>query len=623
MAYKITSEKGKEIAKNLTTGSSYTASDGSVWTKQANGTVSVQHNGTTYNNAYSPATSNKLVIGKSSNSTTSPSTSSTSTGSSSSGSSSSTSSSSSSYSPYTNNGYTIGSDKGKSIAQTLPIYGTYEASDGSVWTKNADGTISVKHNGKTYDNAYTPTDYSTLIRQQIAAGVPYQDVQNAILARENKALNDASLSKYAYDDVYNMAWNYILEQQEKENYKNAQKDAERYMNDYMSDNPQPDAPETDPRIEKLLNAILNREDFSYDAMSDPLYQQYREMYQREGDRAMRDTLAEVAASAGGMNTYAVTAAQQANNYYNSQLNDMIPQLYQLAYDMYLDDKQSMVQDLGLLQDMDATQYARYRDTMNDWYNDKQFAYGMYTDALNQGNWQTNFDYNVQQANKEFSYNDYWKNKEFDYNDYWNNKQFDYNDYWKNKEFNYNDYWNNKEFDYNAGRDQIADSRYDDTTAYEREKYEQETAYNQVLDLIGNGVTTIDPALMEKAGLSQDAVNQMVTFFQTQYGVTPTSGGGSGGGGGSRSSGGGGSSSSYGYTGSSSGDDWTEVVIEAGLPQVLSPKAVANLHASGAIYEDSNGKTTVNPAFAGKSVTQILDDYEKVKQGQLPGLSRLF
>ena len=33
------------------------------------------------------------------------------------------------------------------------------------------------------------------------------------------------------------------------------------------------------KIDQLLNQILNREDFSYNAESDPLYQQYREQYE--------------------------------------------------------------------------------------------------------------------------------------------------------------------------------------------------------------------------------------------------------------------------------------------------------------------------------------------------------
>lgn len=138
-------------------------------------------------------------------------------------------------------------------------------------------------------------------------------------------------------------------------------------------------------IENILGEILSREDFSYNVENDPLYAQYKTMYNREGDRAMRDTLAEAAASAGGMNSYAITAAQQANNYYASQLNDKIPELHQLAYEMYLQDKESKVQDLGLLSQLDETQYNRYRDTMSDYWDDKTFAYGAYTDAVTQGN----------------------------------------------------------------------------------------------------------------------------------------------------------------------------------------------------------------------------------------------
>ena len=93
----------------------------------------------------------------------------------------------------------------------------------------------------------------------------------------------------------------------------------------------------DAQIDALLNQYLNREKFSYDAESDPLYQQYRDIYTREGNRSMNDTLAAAAAGAGGMSSYAMTAAQQANNYYMAQLGDKIPELQQLAYEMYMDD----------------------------------------------------------------------------------------------------------------------------------------------------------------------------------------------------------------------------------------------------------------------------------------------
>lgn len=148
------------------------------------------------------------------------------------------------------------------------------------------------------------------------------------------------------------------------------------------------------QIDDMLNKILNREAFSYNAEEDPLFQQYREQYNREGQRAMNDTLASVASGAGGMNSYAVTAASQANDSWNAQLMDRIPELYEMAYQMYLDDIEGQVRDLGLLQGMDDTQYNRYRDTMADWRDDRDFAYGAYRDDMGDYQWQQNFDYNA-------------------------------------------------------------------------------------------------------------------------------------------------------------------------------------------------------------------------------------
>ena len=335
--------------------------------------------------------------------------------------------------------YNIGSDKGKEIAKNMTVGSTYKASDGSTWTKKADGSVSVTHQGVTTNNAYKPTssgssgsssggttsgrytstggDIGLYGKNQIANGVNWEEVLRTYNDRQNKAITTEGLSQYANDEIQQEMWNYIVNAQKAEN----QQTQQDYIDNFTYDEEKPTySSQYDPAMMELLDKILNRDDFSYDAQNDPLYQQYAAMYRQEGDRAMQETLAEAAASAGGMNSYAITAAQQANNYYNSQLNNKIPELYQLAYEMYLQDKESDVQDLGILQGLDDRNYNRYRDTMQDFYNDKNFAYGIYQDAVQQGNWQQNFDYNSAVGDRDYNYTvsqgnlaNSWKEKEWD------------------------------------------------------------------------------------------------------------------------------------------------------------------------------------------------------------------
>lgn len=151
------------------------------------------------------------------------------------------------------------------------------------------------------------------------------------------------------------------------------------------------------QIDALLDSVLNREGFSYDVESDPLYQQYRKQYIREGDRAMRDTMGNAAALTGGYgSSYGTTAGSQAYDYYLSQLNDRVPELEQLAYQKYQDEGTALLNRLSALQAMEDQDYSRYRDQINDYYTDQTFNYQKEQDALSQKNWQAQFDYQKEQ-----------------------------------------------------------------------------------------------------------------------------------------------------------------------------------------------------------------------------------
>ena len=346
------------------------------------------------------------------------------------------SNSNSTYNPYSGIGYDVNTDY-QAIINDAVAKSDYKTAALAEQARNAKivGTGSKLATTNKYGGYLTP-DYGTIGQNQMASGANWEDVLSTYNSRYNKAMTTEGLQQYSNDAIQQQMWQYIQDNMRYSSQADAQAMLNQWLSEYERNNPQPEyTSQYDAQIDALLNQILNREDFSYDVMNDPLYQQYAQMYQREGDRAMKETLAEAAAGAGGMNSYAVTAASQANNYYNSQLNDKIPELYQLAYSMFLNDKESQVQNLGLLQNMDATQYSRYRDTMNDYYNDKSFAYGAYMDAINQGNIDRDFNYNSTLAYQDYLNNNIWNNRE------WNEKQAD-------KEFE------NNRYDQSTAKDEV-------------------------------------------------------------------------------------------------------------------------------------------------------------------------
>lgn len=163
------------------------------------------------------------------------------------------------------------------------------------------------------------------------------------------------------------------------------------------------------QIDSLLDEILNRPDFSYDFNDDPLYQQYKDQYTQQGRLAMQDTMGQAAALTGGFgNSYAQSVGQQAYQGYLQQLNNVIPELQQNAYGMYMDEGNTMRTNLGLLQGMDEMDYGRYRDDVDDYYRDLQYYYNRYNDMSDR-----EYDRYANDLNAWLADRDYWYNKSQD------------------------------------------------------------------------------------------------------------------------------------------------------------------------------------------------------------------
>ena len=359
-------------------------------------------------------------------------------------------------------------------AAQLEVERNYKVDD-----MNALGTNT---NGYTTTNDYAgwldTTDYGTIAKQQMAYGASPDEVQETYNNRYNKADGTIGLQQYADDALMQQMLAYINSAQDTE--------LPEFDEEYWTEN-QPTFSDNYAGIsEELFNKILSRENFSYNAEDDPLYQQYAEMYRREGDRARENTLADIASSAGGMNSWAVTAAQQAQNNYNAQLGDKIPELYQLAYQMYLNEKASDVENLGLANQMSDRQYNRYMDQMNIWRDDRNFAFDYYLSDWDNYKWGTEFNSNVNQNQIA-------------------NDRYD------------------KEWEYGVSTDEYNREQAENETAYNREQAERDDAYNRVLDIISAGGTP-SQELLNAAGVS--AADAAALIASAKANASKSSGGGS-------------------------------------------------------------------------------------------------
>lgn len=250
----------------------------------------------------------------------------------------------------------------------------------------------------------------------------------------------------------------------------------------------------DDTIQDLINQMLNREDFSYDPATDPLYQNYRKQYTREGQRATEDALGAAAAASGGIpSSYASTAAGQAANYYAAQMTDMIPDLYQLAYNQYLNEYQMMQSDLGAVQTAEQNDYNKFRDQLNQYNTDRNFFYSQLLDEIDS---QTlDRQEALQEALNQAQYGDYSGIAD---------RGWDISNIPTEREW----------------------QQYLDEVSYDRQQQSQALAQAQVDNMLQTG-TMPSAELLQQAGYPQEYVNAMLNYYRGQ--TATRSSGGTGGG----------------------------------------------------------------------------------------------
>ena len=128
-----------------------------------------------------------------------------------------------------------------------------------------------------------------------------------------------------------------------------------------------------------VNDLLKKDPFSYNPENDQLYSSYRKQYTREGKRATEDAIGTAAAMSGGVpSTYAATAGAQAGNYYASQMADKVPELYQIAYNKYMNDIENERANINMLSALEQAEQTKKDNEYNKKWSEAITA-GQYGD----------------------------------------------------------------------------------------------------------------------------------------------------------------------------------------------------------------------------------------------------
>lgn len=182
-------------------------------------------------------------------------------------------------------------------------------------------------------------------------------------------------------------------------------------------------PSYDAQINDIYNQIMNRGKFKYSLSSDPLYQEAREQYTGQGQMAMMNTMGQAAALTGGYgSSYSQAVGQQQYNAYLQNLNQLVPEYYDRAFNQWQAEGSDLYNKYGLTKDLADTEYSKYRDQMSDYWNNVDYLANQENSAYNRG------------------FENHWNTENANMSNYWNSADIANTNYWKSQEMAFDNYW---------------------------------------------------------------------------------------------------------------------------------------------------------------------------------------
>lgn len=193
------------------------------------------------------------------------------------------------------------------------------------------------------------------------------------------------------------------------------------------------------KLNDYTSRYENRDKFSYDFNTDALYQQYKDKYIKQAKMASADVMGQASAMTGGYgSSYAQTVGNQAYQSNLEKLNDVIPELYQLAYDKYNQEGQDLLNMISMLKGERDFEYGKYNDEYTKLADDREYWNSVYNSLYNR----------------------------------------DYTEYTSDRAFEQTNHNNEESYKYGAYRDSVEDAQWQAEFDEAKRQYEQDLAFQK-------------------------------------------------------------------------------------------------------------------------------------------------
>lgn len=276
-----------------------------------------------------------------------------------------------------NAGYDLGDTgaDGQFGAKTKAAVVKYQSDNGLA----VDGIAGSNTLGKLYSTASTSTNTNT--NTGTTTNTPSTE-------QAASPTTTPDYSKYQYDASSDAAYQQALQALQQ-----ASKETPSYAGTY------------DGKLDQIYQQITNRGKFKYDLNSDMLYQQYKDQYTNLGQLAMKDTMGQAAALTGGYgSSYSQSVGQQGYDAYLQQLNEVVPELYNIARDQYQQEGDDLYQQYAMTGEMADQEYGRYQDSLDRYWQNVDYLTGRADTEYNKGynNWYNAYQMGTEEQNTAYT-----------------------------------------------------------------------------------------------------------------------------------------------------------------------------------------------------------------------------